>query len=218
MMGWVVMIVLALLVAAGLWRWMAKDIGALQFLGAALLLALAGYAWQGHPGMAGAPKPPPAQAQQLPDSAFATMRPELMGRFNYAANWLNLAESYQRTGDTKGGVEIIQNALRQTPNNADLWVGLGNALVQHADGLITPAAELAFNRAARIAPEHPGPRFFYGVALVQSGRYDEAEQTWRQLLASAPPSATWRGAIQEQLDALAQARASGRLPPAAPAG
>ena len=215
-MGWVVMLVLALLVAAGLWRWMRGDTGLVQFLGAALLLALAGYAWQGRPGMAGAPKAPPAATQPLPDSAFAEMRPDLMGQFNNAAHWLSLAESYQRTGNTKEGVEIIQNALRRTPNNADLWVGLGNALVQHADGLMTPAAELAFDRALQIAPDHPGPRFFYGIALAQGGRFDEAEQVWRQLLESAPRSATWRGAIQEQLDALAQARASGRIPPAAP--
>ena len=214
-MGWVVMLVLALLVAAGLWRWMRGDMGLVQFLAAALLVALAGYAWQGRPTMAGAPKAPPAPAQQLPDSAFAEMRPDLMGQFNNAAHWLSLAESYQRTGNTKEGVEIIQNALRRTPNNADLWVGLGNALVQHAGGLMTPAAELAFDRALQIAPDHPGPRFFYGIALAQGGRFDDAEQVWRQLLASAPPSATWRGAIQEQLDALAQARASGRIPPAA---
>ena len=216
-MGWVVMLVLALLVAAGLWRWMRGDMGLVQFLAAALLVALAGYAWQGRPTMAGAPKAPPAPTRQLPDSAFAEMRPDLMGQFNNAAHWLSLAESYQRTGNTKEGVEIIQNALRRTPNNADLWVGLGNALVQHGGGLMTPAAELAFDRALQIAPDHPGPRFFYGIALAQGGRFDEAEQVWHQLLASAPPSATWRGAIQEQLDALAQARASGRIPPAATA-
>jgi len=216
-MGWVVMLVLSLLVAAGLWRWMRGDVGLIQFVGAALLLALAGYAWQGRPAMAGAPKAPPATTQPLPDSAFAEMRPDLMGQFNNAAHWLTLAESYQRTGNTKEGAEIIQNALRRSPNNADLWVGLGNALVQHADGLMTPAAELAFDRALQIAPDHPGPRFFYGLALAQGGRFDEAEQTWRQLLASAPPSATWRGAIQEQLDALAQARALGRIPPPAAA-
>lgn len=214
-MGWIVMLVLALLVAGGLWRWARGDMGLVQFLGAALLLALAGYAWQGRPGFAGAPKAPPTATEPVPDSAFAEMRPDLMGQFNNAAHWLSLAESYQRTGNTREGVEIIQNALRRTPNNADLWVGLGNALVQHADGLMTPAAELAFDRALQIAPDHPGPRFFYGVALAQGGRFDEAEQTWRQLLDSAPPSATWRGAIQEQLDALAQARASGRIPPAA---
>lgn len=212
MTGWLAILLLALLTLAGLWRFVGRDPGAFQFVGAALLLALAGYAWQGRPGLAGAPKPPAAR-QAVPDSAFADLRSDLMGRFNNAAAWLNVAESYQRGGDTQSGVDIIRSALRQSPRNADLWVGLGNALVLHADGLMTPAAELAFNRAAQIAPDHPGPRFFYGLALAQGGRYDEAEQSWRALLASAPPTATWRGAIEQQLEALAQARASGRLPP-----
>ena len=38
-----------------------------------LLLALAGYAWQGQPGLAGRPKAPP-ERQQLPDSEFAETR------------------------------------------------------------------------------------------------------------------------------------------------
>lgn len=214
MMGWIIVLILVLLTGAGLWRYVSRDMGAVQFLGAALLLALAGYAWQGRPGLAGAPKPAVVR-QNVPDSSFAELRPELMGQFNNAASWLTVAESYQRSGDTQSGVDIIRSALRQSPQHADLWVGLGNALVLHADGLMTPAAELAFNRASQIAPDHPGPRFFYGLALAQGGRYDEAEQTWRSLLAGAPPTATWRGAIEQQLQALAQARASGQLAPQA---
>jgi len=205
-MGWIVMLILALLTMAGLWRYLARDMGALQFVCAAMLLALAGYAWQGRPGLAGAPKFA-IERQALPDSAFAALRPELMGRFNNAASWLTMAESYQRTGDTQAGVDIIRNAIRRSPNNADLWVGLGNALVLHADGTMNPAAELAFNRAAQIAPSHPSPRFFYGLALAQSGRYDEAEQVWRALLATAPESAAWRNVLGEQLQVLAQVRA-----------
>lgn len=213
MMGWLVILLLALAVVAGLWRFIARDAGAMQFLGAALLLALAGYAWQGRPALAGAPKPSVVRQQGAADTAFANLRPELMGRFNNAAAWLTMAESYQRSGDTQSGVDIIRSALRQSPQNADLWVGLGNALVLHGDGLMSPAAEIAFNKASQIAPDHPGPRFFYGLALAQGGRYDEAEQTWRTLLASAPAGATWRGAIEQQLQALAAARASGQLAP-----
>ena len=58
--------------------------------------------------------------------------------------------------------------------------------------MMTPAAQLAFQRAARIAPDHPGPPFFYGLALAQGGNYAEAERIWRQLLASAPESANYR--------------------------
>ena len=46
-----------------------------------------------------------------------------------------------------------------------LWVGLGNALADHA-GTMTPAAELAFARAAELAPGYPAPPFFLGLAKL----------------------------------------------------
>ncbi len=210
-MGWIAMLVLAAAIFAGLWRWAKLDIGALQFLGAALLLALAGYAWQGRPGLEGQPKPPP-ERQQLPDSDFAETRESMLGRFDRAASWLTIAESYQRRGDTESAAKLLRNAIGQDSDNPDLWVGYGNALVIHADGLMTPAAQLAFEQAARIAPDHPAPRFFYGLALAQGGNYDEAERIWRDILATAPPDASWRPMVGERLQMLEQARATGQIP------
>ena len=209
-MGWVTILILAVLALAGLW-WFVRDMAARQLLGAALFVALAGYAWQGRPGLAGSPKAPPAR-QPMEESQFAQLRQELLGRFDAASRWLTMAEGYQRRGDTRTAVEIIQAGLRESPRDADLWVGLGNALVIHASGMMSPAAQLAFQRAAQIAPDHPGPAFFYGLALAQGGNYAEAERVWRQLLASAPPSATYRAAIEERLRALEAARARGEIP------
>src|SRR3546814_13836269 len=93
----------------------------------------------------------------------------MLGEFDVAAHWLTIADSYHRRGDTLNAAGVIGSALREHPNNADLWVGLGNALVLHADGMMTPAAELAFQHAAAIAPDHPGPKFFYGLVLAQAG-------------------------------------------------
>ena len=215
-MGWVAMIGLALAVAAGLWRFVGRDKGVWQFIGAALLLALAGYAWHGRPDLPGSPKPPPARISQS-DSEFAALREDMLGRFDRAAAWLTIAESYQRRGDTRGGAQILKSALRESPDDADLWVGLGNALVVHGDGMMSPASQLAFQRAQRLAPDHPGPRFFYGLALAQGGNFDEAERIWRQLLAEAPEDAEYRTTIQERLNALQQARMLGQIPgPAAP--
>jgi cytochrome c-type biogenesis protein CcmH len=214
-MGWVLMLGLALATGAALWRFLAVDKAALQLLAAALLLAIAGYAWHGRPELAGRPKPPPAR-QQLAESEFAATREDMLGRFDRAWYWLNLAEGYQRRGDTRSAAQVIQSGLRGARNDPDLWVGLGNALVVHADGMMSPAAQLAFQRAAQLAPEHPGPRFFYGLALAQGGQYDEAERIWRRLIAEAPADAQYRRTIEERLQALQQARATGQIPGAAP--
>lgn len=208
-MGWLVLLVLALAAFVAIWRFGRLDTAGLQLLAAALLLALAGYAWQGRPDLSGSPKAPP-ESQEVPESDFAKMRQDMLGRFDTADRWLTIAEGFQRRGDTRGGAGLIRSALREHPDNAILWIGYGNALVIHAGGLITPAANLAFEKAAQLAPEHPAPRFFYGLAQAQAGRLDEAERTWRALLATAPPDAPWRAQVEQQLMALEQAKATGR--------
>jgi cytochrome c-type biogenesis protein CcmH len=210
-MGWGIMIGLTLLAGAGLFVFVRRDKGALQFTAAALLLALAGYAWQGQPSFPGAPKAAPGR-QQLPDSEFSKSREDMLGRFNRAWGWLNMADAFQRRGDTGTAAALLQGAVRRNPRDADLWVGYGNALVVHGGGMMNPAAQLAFQRAAELAPGHPAPRFFYGLALAQSGNYDAAERIWRDLVATAPADAPYRGIIEARLRALEQARASGEIP------
>jgi len=204
-MGWLLIVLLALVVFVALWRFARFDAASLQFLGAGLLVAMAGYAWQGSPGLAGKPVPPPVR-QDLPSSDFAEARGDLLGRFDTAARWLTIADSYHRAGDTQNAVGVINAGIRAHPDDADLWVGLGNALIQHSDGLMTPASQLAFQRAAKLAPDHPGPKFFYGLALAQAGNLDGAASIWRALLASGPADAAWRPAVEERLAAVEQAR------------
>lgn len=212
-MGWAIMILLTLLTGAGLYVFVRRDMGALQFTAAALLVALAGYSWQGHPGVAGAPKAAPGR-QQLPDSEFAKSREDLLGRFDRAWAWMNMADAYQRRGDTWSAAELLRGAAERNPRDPDLWVGYGNALVIHGGGLMSPAAQLAFQRAATLAPDHPAPRFFYGLALAQGGNFDQAERIWREILAAAPPESQYRRVVEERLQQLALARAAGQIPPA----
>ena len=214
-MGWAIMIALALLTAAGLGYFLRRDTGALQFLAAALLLALAGYSWQGRPGLEGAPKRPP-ERRERPDTEFAKARGDMLGRFDRASFWLNISDGFQRRGDTASAAQVLETAVRRNPRDPDLWVGLGSALVTHGGGMMNPAAQLAFSRAARLAPGHPGPPFFYGLALAQGGNYDEAERIWRRLVAEAPADANYRRLIEERLQALDEARAMGQIPPRSP--
>jgi cytochrome c-type biogenesis protein CcmH len=217
-MAWLIMILAALVVGLGLWLFLRRDPGAVQFLAAALLLALAGYAWQGRPELPGRPKAPPVHLR-LPDNAFAQTREDLLGRFDRSWTWMNLADSYQRRGDTAGAAEVLETAVRRNPRDADLWVAYGYALVVHGGDTMNPAAQLAFQRAAAIAPNHPGPPFFFALALAQAGNYDDAERIWRDLLPNVPADSQFHAAIQQRLEALQRARLDGELPAAGgPAG
>ena len=210
MIGWLFILVFAALVLGLLWFFARLDRNGLQFVASALLLAMAGYAWQGSPGLAGSPKQESAEAR-LPDSLFAQMRRDLLGQFNAADRWLNIAEAFQREGDTATGAMSIRQGLKQHPRDAVLWIGYGNALVMHSEGMMTPAAQLAFQRAAELSPNRPAPKFFYGLALAQGGRFDEAERIWRDTLATPGLSDKWRAIVEQQIEAIRQARAMGQI-------
>ncbi|MET1112702.1 MAG: tetratricopeptide repeat protein [Allosphingosinicella sp.] len=208
-MGWLLLLVLALAAFASVWRLGRLDRAGLQLLAAALLLAGAGYAWQGSPGVAGSPQAA-VQRPPAPQTAFAALRKDMFGQFDTADRWLGMSERYLGRGDTRQAAGLIRSALRAHPDNAILWTGYGDALVLHGNGMLSPAADLAFRRAVSLAPKHPGPRIFYGIALAQNGRFDEAELAWRQALALSPADSPWREGLERQIEMAGQARAQGR--------
>ena len=212
-MGWLILFGLALAALLALWRFARLAGAPLQLAAAALLFAVAGYAWQGSPTLPGQPAPPNQDVMQ-PDTAFATERANLMERFGNEAQWLDFADALHRMGRDQMAVVAIKSGLRKYPRSADLWVGLGNALVTHAGGMISPAAQFAFDRAAAIAPDHPGPPFFLGLAYAQAGQIDKAEAVWRELLARTPADAPWRADLVQRLAVIEQVRA--RMNGAAP--
>ena len=208
-MGWLTIVLLALAVAAGLFPFVRKDRGALQFLAAALLLALAGYSWQGHPDQPGSPKSADSPVS-VPDDDFAILHPDLLGRFDRGYQWMNMADADRREGNPLGGAQILESAVRAHPRNYALWTAYAYSLVAANDNLMSPSSQLAFERAYRLAPNHPAPLFFYGLALSRGGNWDQAEQVWReQLQGLGTTHPRFRAAIEERLAAIRQARQTG---------
>lgn len=169
-----------------------------EITGAALLFGIAGYALQGHPGQAGAPRAP-TESAKLADAALLKERQQMGAAFGKGQSWLILADALTRQGQYGAAAEVLRSALAKTPRDADLWVALGNALVGHSDGIISPAAQYAFQKAATIAPDHPGPPFFMGLALAQTGRLPEARTLWAELLVRSPPDAPYRPDLEARL-------------------
>lgn len=200
-MGWVMVIAMAAVAFLALWRIGRLPRQSWELVGAGLLLGLAGYAWQGSPGLAGTPIAAKSAAAEI-DPKLVEQRKAMMGSFGTEAQWLDTADTFGRLGSTRDAVTVMLGGVRAYPKSADMWVGLGNALVNHADGMMTPAAQYAFQTGATLSPEHPGPPFFMGLALAQSGQFDKAEAIWSALLARTPAQAPWRADLQARLGAL----------------
>lgn len=204
-MTWIVIIVLAASLVALLWRFGGFTGGRLQLLGSVLLFALAGYAWQGRPDLAGTPKAE-AAAQAVPTNGFAALRDNFLPQFDSARRWTILADAMQRRGNLAEAANAYRAGLKREPRNMTLWTGLGYTLTQHGGGM-NQAAELAYQRAIALGRGHPAPRFFYGLSLIESGRLEEADAVWRALLADAPADASWRPVVAARVELLGQLRA-----------
>ena len=218
-MTWIFIILLGFAVFAGL-VWLLKlPRAGWELVGAALLVGVAGYALQGHPSRPGAPKAP-VETAETAGAELIKQRQAMGAGFGSGQQWLIVADGLSRRGQFGSAAQILRSAVRQNPRDPDLWVAMGNALVGHSDGFISPAAQFAFQRAATIAPAHPGPPFFMGLALAQSGRLAEARTIWAQLASQAPPGAPWKADLDERLvrlDALIAQQGGAAAAPTAPA-
>ena len=197
MIGFVMLILLMLLSIGGL-RLLRVRGAALTASAAAVLIGGAGYALQGSPGLPAAP----AQNMEARDFFPLTQaRHAFFGEFSPEESWMRMSEALARDGQSTDAVGILENAVKRYPSSAQLWIGLGNALVDHARGM-TPAAQLAYKKAEEVAPGHPAAPFFYGLALARSGDREGALDKWRQILATAPKDASWRPLVEQGVAAL----------------
>lgn len=209
-MGLLILLALVVLTAGGLW-WAGRLRGAaLQVTLAALMLGAAGYALQGRPDLAGSPREGRPGRPALP---LTEPRQAMLGTFTAGERWLLLADSFARRGKTGEALGAIRAGLKGHPRDLALRIGLANALVDHA-GTVTPAARLAYEQARALAPKHPAPLFFEGLALARSGEREEALALFRRALAMTPPGTSYRPMIQQGVEVLSREEGG----PAAPAG
>ncbi len=221
-MGWPIMIALAAAVFGGLWWLGGMRRSAFECVGAALILAFAGYQWQGRPGLAGVAAEPEVSREQVAASLIA-LRNQMDRNFSPAKRYVTPSDGYARRGDYVGAVQILRGGTRANPSDADLWDAIGLQMVLAADGHLPPAAKLAFARAQAADPRHPGPLYFTGLAALREGEPEAALVAWSRLLSGDYRAGDWRQQVTVQVNALGQvmrgvmdAAPSSRMPTAAP--
>jgi cytochrome c-type biogenesis protein CcmH len=96
----------------------------------------------------------------------------------------------------------------------------GEALVQAADGQVTPDARRLFHKAAAADPTDARSRYYLALEKDQKGDHKGAVADWIALLKSAPPDAAWAGEVRAVVLRVAGERGlniAGQMPPP-PAG
>jgi Flp pilus assembly protein TadD len=198
-MGW---LALAALMAGSLalfWRMgLPRDL--LAFVGAALMLGAAGYALQARPALSGQPARGVA-TDAVDQPQLVEQRRAMLGRFTVAEPYFFASDALMRSGAKRSAVGVLLGGVNSNPQDFALWTALGTAYAEH-DGVVSPAARLAFDRAMKISPDHPAPPFFLGLAQVRAGEFRAAQRSWRHALALTPQGLSYRPEIARRLELL----------------
>lgn len=219
MSGWIVAVLLVVLALAALIVLGKAPRRSWEALAAALVIGLVGFQLQARPDLPGAPK----AAQVVEGKAGAGLvsaRLELAGGAPIAQNhWVMTADALTRGGDFANAAGYLLGGVEESPRDGQVWLALANNLLAHAQGQLTPAALYAYRQAQAADPLAPGPPFFLGLALIQSGRPQEGRALWAEVLAKAPADAKWREGVASRLALLDQlmAQDAAQTPPPAPA-
>lgn len=201
MIGWVVMAGMGLACALVILAFVNGRRQLWQPVMATIVLAMAGYAWQGRPALPSAPAQPIAEEKGAAE-ALLKMRGDMDQSYGVAKMWLVTADGFARDGNYGAAAGYLQAGLREHPDNADLWSALGVVLMLASEGEITPPAKLAFDKARNLAPNLPAPDYFEGLAALFAREPDVTIVKWKQLLERATPKAKWRPAVESQLSGL----------------
>lgn len=218
-MGWV-MLTLIGAAALGLLALFGAPRSLWSFGAAALMLGATGYALQARPALPGATAAA-RKAVAVDDEGVARMRDlrsAMFGQFTTLDYAFYPADALIRSGKADTAAQLMLGAVRQTPQAPALWTWLGMTLVEADQGAMSPAAGLAFRRGVALAPDHPGPAFFYGMALARAGQPEAAIPWLGRALQRTPERASYRQDVRGaliQVQILAAMRAQAAPAPAA---
>ncbi|MBU3671647.1 MAG: hypothetical protein FGM43_03785 [Sinobacteraceae bacterium] len=156
----------------------------------------------------------PADAPSVADSPAAMVKrlaKRLESEPNDVAGWLMLGRSYVALEQFPLAQRAYQRADRlEGGRNAEALIGMAEAMVLQADGVVDERAGRIFEQALVLAPDSERALFFSGVAAQRRGDTATAINRFQSLLALKPPE-NIRPILEQQI-AVLQAGASAPAP------
>jgi len=137
----------------------------------------------------------PRRAKKLLERA-ASLDPALA-----APSWSERAELAQATGRSAEALKAWHRAAAGGGDTPEIWLGIGHA----RRALGEPEALAAFERAAELAPNHPGALTAMGRLQIQFGRAALAVPLLERAVAAEPTAMAGRVALARALQATERA-------------
>ncbi len=118
--------------------------------------------------------------------------------------WDVVAPVYFRLQRYEDAAKAYRAAIQHAGPSQERFAGLGDALTQGAQGMVTAQAREAFQQAVALDATDAKSRFYLAIAQEQEGKLSEAAQAYKALIADAPPAANWTPMVQERLARIEQ--------------
>jgi cytochrome c-type biogenesis protein CcmH len=156
-----------------------------------------------------APATPGAQDVLDMQQAVASLAERMKSEPDDLEGWMLLGRAYKTMERFEPAREALANAYRLAPENADVLVEYAEALVLASESRRFQGEALELlTRAVELQPDSQRGLWLLGIAAYQAENFAQAVQVWERLLASLPPDAEPRAALQERI---ADARQRGGL-------
>ncbi len=135
--------------------------------------------------------------------------------------WQMLGWSYFQTARYPEAAAAYAKAVALKGDGPGYQSAYGEALVQAANGTVTPAAAAAFKAAAGLDANDARARYYLGLAKAQGGQPQAAIDDWLALVAASPGDAPWLPQLRQSITetaAAAKIDVSARLAGVVPSG
>jgi cytochrome c-type biogenesis protein CcmH len=131
------------------------------------------------------------------------LRERLSADPNRADGWLLLGRSLLAIDRPAEAVPALDRAIALQPDDAEGYALRAEAQTLTADGSVTQAAQRDFRAVLEREPQHPGARYYLGLARLQEGDTRGAYDDWYALAADSPADAPWLDLVHSRLRELA---------------
>jgi cytochrome c-type biogenesis protein CcmH len=116
-----------------------------------------------------------------------------------AEGWRMLGWSYFNTQRYEESASAYARAVALAPENLDYKSAYGEALVQAAQGVVTPNAQELFAEVLKKDAKENRAQFYEALAREQAGDLPAALDKWIGLLVAAPPDAGWVETVRQHI-------------------
>ncbi len=158
-----------------------------------ILFSTAFYAVIGTPGMPDFPieefreqEMPEDRAEALAqtDDLIAKVKARLATSPEEVQGWGYLANLEMNKGNFQQAAQALYQAHIIAPDVFDYQLMYAEGLIMASNERVTPAAMIILNKARKMAPEHPGPRYYLALAGFQAGDVEVAHSEWKSIQAN----------------------------------